>query len=176
MRTDGMLLIEPTMEYDRAIQAFRRDFHEGGDMDGSGFLRRYERTRDWLDALEAGKHAETTAPGKVPATQYIYVREEDGRIVGVLQLRHCLNDYLERYAGHIGYSVCPSERRCGYATRMLAAGLDKCRERGMERVLVCCRPENEGSRRTILRNGGILENTVWVPDRETWLERYWITL
>ena len=164
------------MEYDRAIQAFRRDFSEHGDMDGSGNLRRFERTEEWLAYLETMKRAETAAPGKVPATQYIYLREEDGKIVGVLQIRHFLSDYLERYAGHIGYAVCPSERRKGYATRMLAAGLEKCRERGMDRVLVCCRPANEGSRRTILRNGGVRESTVWVPDRETWLERYWITL
>ena len=172
-----MLLIEPTMEFDRAIQAFRQDFLvHGGGTDGSGSLLRFDSTREWLDKLEAGKHGETVPPGLVPATQYIYVREEDGKIVGVLQLRHHLNDYLEQYAGHIGYSVCPGERRKGYAVRMLAAGLEKCRERGMERVLVCCRPANEGSRKTILRNGGVWESTVWVPDRETWLERYWITL
>ena len=28
-----------------------------------------------------------------------------------------LNEYLAKYAGHIGYSVRPSERRRGYATR-----------------------------------------------------------
>ena len=171
-----MLLIEPTIAYDAAIRAFRRDFADNGDMDGSGSLRRYARTEDWLAYLETMKRGATAPPNLVPSTQYIYVREDDGKIVGVLQLRHYLNDYLEQYAGHIGYSVCPSERRRGYAKRMLAAGLEKCRERGMERVLVCCRPANEGSRRTILANGGVWESTVWVPDRETLLERYWITL
>ena len=41
-----MLLIEPTMAYDREIQAFRQDFADHGDMDGSGNLRRFERTND----------------------------------------------------------------------------------------------------------------------------------
>ena len=38
----------------------------------------------------------------------------------MIQLRHCFNDYLERYGGHIGYSVRPDERRKGYAAWMLA--------------------------------------------------------
>ena len=67
-----MLLVEPTMEYDRAVQAFRRDFLDAGDMDGSGSLLRYARTRDWLDALEAGKHAETAAPGKLSGAHRLF--------------------------------------------------------------------------------------------------------
>ena len=112
----------------------------------------------------------------MPCTQYIYVRACDGKIVGMIQIRHYLNEMLEKYAGHIGYSVCPSERRRGYATRMLSAALDKCREMGLRRVMISCRPDNEASRRTILRNGGVYENTVWEPERDRALERYWIEL
>ena len=171
-----MLLIEPTMEYDRAIQAFRRDFSEHGDMDGSGNLRRFERTEEWLAYLETMKRAETAAPGKVPATQYIYLREEDGKIVGVLQIRHFLNDYLERYAGHIGYSVRPGERRKGYAKRMLAMGLEEARALGLKRVMISCAEGNEGSRRTILANGGVFHSTIWDEEDQETLERYWIEL
>ena len=35
---------------------------------------------------------------------------------------------------------------------------------------------NEGSRRTILNNGGVYESTVHEPERDIWLERYWIDL
>ena len=110
----------------------------------------------------------------MPASQYIYVREDDGKVVGVLQIRRRFNEYLEKYAGHIGYSVCPSERRKGYATAMLRAALPLCRELGIRDVLIACLTDNEASRRTILRCGGVYESTVHEPSRNVDLERYWI--
>ena len=94
----------------------------------------------------------------------------------MIQVRHYFNEYLEKYAGHIGYSVRPSERRKGYAKEMLRLALGFCRQIGLERVLVSCKPDNEGSRRTILANGGVYEHTVHVPGEGIDLERYWIAL
>ena len=172
-----MILRAPSIEYDEQIQAYRNEFLEyGGSMDGCGSLRRFDRTQDWLDQVEALKHAETTPPDLVPMTQYIYMRESDNKIVGVIQIRHRFNEFLEKYAGHIGYSVCPSERRKGYATQMLKLVLPECRRLGIRHVLVCCVRGNEGSRKTILNNGGQYESTVYLKERDVYLERYWIDL
>lgn len=172
-----MKLIEPTMEYDEQIQSYRREFLEyGGSMDGCGSLRRFDRTQDWIDQVEMVKREETTPPELVPMTQYIYLRESDNKIVGVIQIRHRFNEFLEKYAGHIGYSVCPGERRKGYATQMLKLVLPECKRLGIERVLISCVKGNEGSRKTILKNGGVYESTVYLAEREVYLERYWIDL
>lgn len=80
------------------------------------------------------------------------------------------------YGGNIGYSVRPSERRKGYAKWMLSQALVYCRKIGMSKVLINCLEKNEGSRRTILANGGKYESTIYVPGENVNLERYWIEL
>ena len=80
------------------------------------------------------------------------------------------------YGGHCGYSVRPSERRKGYATMMLAHAKDFGKQRGIERILVTCNPDNTGSSRTIELNGGVLQDTVFNEDLDSYVARYWIQL
>ena len=95
-----MKLIEPTMEYEQQIRAYRKEFLDSGSsMDGTGALKRIEDPKEWIEYSEKGKDPLTVPEGRVPATQYIFVREEDHKIVGMLQVRHCFNDYLEKYGG-----------------------------------------------------------------------------
>lgn len=172
-----MRFTEPSEEYAEGIRSYRRMFLDAGDsMDGTGGLREIEDPLEWIEYSESMKDEATLPPGRVTATQYIYVREEDGKIVGMLQIRHRLNEYLEKYGGHIGYSVAPDERQKGYASGMLKKALEKCRELGITRVLITCFETNEASRRTILKNGGIYESTVYEPGEKKYLERYWIHL
>ena len=172
-----MMLIEPTLEYGEQIRAYRQEFIDSGDsMDGTGGLRKFDDPQEWIDFLAKHKNPETLPEGRVPATQLIFVREEDQKIVGMIDIRHYLSEYLEKYGGHIGYSVAPSERLKGYATQMLKATLPVCKKLGIDKVLITCIKGNEGSKRTILNNGGVYETTVYEPDEKVKLEKYWITL
>ena len=172
---DKPKLVEPTMEYANEILNFRQEFLDCGDsMDGSSSLRKFERVEDWLKEVERFKRRETVPSGLVPSTQFICIRESDRRLVGMIQIRHELNDFLRNYAGHIGYSVRPSERRKGYAAWMLSSVLPYCKSLDINDVLVSCLVGNEGSRRTILRNGGVYAETVLEPREDVLLEKYWI--
>lgn len=114
--------------------------------------------------------ADRAAPRRmwdVPVTELWYTREDD--YIGTVMIRHELTPALLYDGGNIGYHVVPGYRRQGHATAMLAAACDRCREQGMSRVLLTCRPGNLGSRRVIEANGGVLDSA---DD----LLRYWIAL
>lgn len=170
-------LIKPTMEYEKEIQNFREEFIiNGGDMDGCLSLRRMENISDWIKQVEDFSSEDTCPKEYVPQTQFIFIREEDNKIIGVIQIRHYLNEFFEKYGGHIGYSVCHSERKKGYATLMLKEILPICKVMGFEKILITCLKENEASKRVIINNDGIYESTVYESKDKVYLERYWIDL
>ena len=172
-----LILIKPSEEYASQIAEYRVEFIERGDsMDGCGSLRRLDNPYDFIKKCSDYERAETLPEGRVIATQFMLVRASDNRLLGMIQVRHYFNDYLSKFGGHIGYSVRPSERQKGYAKEMLKMALPFCREIGIDKVLVTCIDGNIGSEKTILANGGAYESTVYEPNGDRDLKRFWITL
>lgn len=85
------------------------------------------------------------------------ISTNDGRLVGMIHIRHRLNDYLLDFGGHIGYSIRKSKRRQGYATEMLALALIECIKLNIKKVLITCDKNNIGSAKTIINAEGRLK-------------------
>lgn len=165
-------LILPAPEYKEQILCYKKEFLENGDsMDGCGGLNLAETFEDWFENWKNSQSEETVRSGLVPSTTYLAV-DEDDVLVGMIDIRHRLNDSLLLHGGHIGYSIRKSQRRKGYATEMLGLALKECPKYGIERALVTCAGTNIGSAKTIQKNGGVLENEIQEGERMT--QRYWI--
>ena len=174
---NDFILIRPTSEYASQIIEYRQEFLDAGDsMDGTGPLRKFENPEEYIKICAEYEDTTTVPSHLVPATQFFFIRKSDNKLVGMIQIRHRFNDYLEKYAGHIGYSVRPSERRKGYAKEMLRMILPFCREIGIDKVMITCVDGNIGSEKTILANGGVYEYTIHEPNENKDLKRFWITL
>ena len=174
---EEFILIRPTSEYASQIKEYRQEFLDAGDsMDGCGPLRRLEDPDEYLKVCKEYEDPATVPSHLVPATQFFFIRKSDNKLVGMSQVRHRFNDFLEKYAGHIGYSVRPSERRKGCAKEMLKMALPFCKEIGLNKVMITCIDGNIGSEKTILANGGVYEYTIHEPNENEDLKRFWITL
>ncbi len=174
---ETFILTRPTSEYADQIAQYRQEFLDAGSsMDGCGSLKKTADPEVYIQSCRDYEDPKKVPANLVPATLFLFVRERDHRLVGMIQVRHYFNDYLEKYSGHIGYSIRPSERRKGYAKKMLHAALPFCREIGITKVLISCIEGNIGSEKTILANGGVYESTVYVPGEGIYLKRFWITL
>ena len=176
--SNGTLTLRKVLPSDLgSVREYREEFLVSADtMDGCSNLRRFENMSDWYIWICNAEHKDTCPAGWVPDTQYICVRNRDVRIVGMLDIRHELNEACLNLFGNIGYSVRASERRKGYASAMLAMAKEICRETGMGRILISCHRENTASSRIIQKNGGILENEVTDHRNGAVLQRYWIEL
>lgn len=114
---------------------------------------------DFLKRMRERGTDEIREKGLVPATLYFLV-DEKNKICGALDIRHELNEYLEKFGGHIGYGIAPSERKKGYGKIQLKLGLEKAKKIGLKKVLITCDDNNVSSARTIEACGGIYNDTL----------------
>ncbi len=167
----------PDERFLNEIMAYRLEtLNADGYINGGGGLNKYEDAQAWVEHSRNMMKAEYVKEPYVESTEFIYVRDSDRKIIGTIQVRRRLNEDLLVSGGNIGYSIRPDERRKGYGKRMLAAALDYCRWLRLDRALVTCSDTNTASRRTILSNGGVYENTLYSEEDLRNIERYWITL
>ena len=169
-----MRLLRPSIEYKQQVLEYKNEFMENGDdLAGASYLQKYDVYEEWMKFV-SDNEKESTKHTEVTASVFLAIREEDDKLVGMINIRHTLNEYLYNYGGHIGYSVRKIERRKGYAKEMLKIALEECMKLGINKVLLTCDADNIASTKTIKSCGGILEDEVHNDD--TLIQRYWLEL
>ena len=169
----NLILIKAEKKYEIQICELMDEWTKSGEKIVPYAIRRadYHDFEIYLDSLEVKEYREG---GPVPDSTFFCLAIDRDIIVGAVNIRHFLNEQLLMNGGHIGDGIRPSERRKGYATEMIALALEKCRELNIRKVLMVCDKENIGSAKSIIKNGGVLENEVIINGVTE--QRYWINL
>ncbi len=152
-------LKRPIKEYEPKAVAFKQEFIENGEttINGSELLDQMDSYDEWLKSVTDNTSPDTLNPAWVVTDTY-FAFDENNSIVGIIDLRHELNDFLKDF-GNCGYSVRPSERRKGYATEMLKLILERASQIGMGKIQLSVERSNEPSVKTITKNGGKYERS-----------------
>ena len=170
-------LVSPSLKYEKELNDFKEEVLKSGANDmfaGCGDLGKMS-VEEFIEYSKLLGNSETCPQDKVPSDYYLMIRNEDNRLVGMIDLRHHIeHPILKVWGGHIGYSIRPSEQGKGYAKIMLKLDLEKAKELGLKKVLVTCGRDNQRSMKTIISCGGKYEDSVKVSN-ET-IDRYWIDL
>jgi predicted acetyltransferase len=169
----------PCKAYEQKALEFIQEFHDhGSPINGTGGLDnalKHGSYNYWLDKVRRDLDLANIPPDRVPAYTYFYVREADDKIVGMINIRLTLSDFLRREGGHIGYCIRPTERRQGYATAMLGEALKFCRTIGMRDFILSCGSDNPASAGVIRKNGGVLDAEFYSETFHEIIQRYRIT-
>ena len=172
---DKIILVKPNLSYaDEIIKYKEESLAESPIINGSAGLDRLSSIEDWLEELNKRSCEDTVPKGLVPSSTYLAVREKDNYIVGMIDIRHYLNEYLTQVGGNIGYGVRKTERNKGYAKQMLKLALEKCKELKIKKVLITCDEDNIASEKVILSANAKLEDIRNVDGENK--KRFWIDL
>ena len=133
------------------------------------FENDYHNFEEYLRHLELKEEQGENVPNSV----FFLLDETKNILLGAINIRHYLNSTLINHGGHIADGIRPTQRKKGYATEMIRLALIECKKMGMKRVLITCDKTNIASAKSIIKNGGILENEIKDVDGSI-EQRYWI--
>ena len=172
---DKIILVKPDLSYaDEIIKYKEESLAESPIINGSAGLDRFSSIEVWFEELKKRSCEDTVPKGLVPSSTYLAVREKDNYIVGMIDIRHYLNEYLTQVGGNIGYGVRKTERNKGYAKQMLKLALEKCKELKIKKVLITCDEDNIASEKVILSANAKFEDIRNVDGENK--KRFWIDL
>lgn len=173
-----MKLVFPNLSHEAAAKDFIAEFSaDGSSSNGDGSLAKYLQTASydaWLQKTRNDLDFANIQPGRVPAITYFAVQEEDNKIIGMLNVRLALNDFLRTEGGHIAYCIRPSERGNGYAKQTLRKAIDFCTLLGIPHLILCCNKENIASAKVIQSCGGKLDAEFYSETFDAVIQRYLI--
>ncbi|QST01140.1 GNAT family N-acetyltransferase [Pontibacillus sp. ALD_SL1] len=166
-------LVEPSIELQAAYQSYYNEWVESGE-NIIPFVLQKDPTdfEAMLLYLQNNSKGIGQPEGWLPDSTF-WLTNEYNRILGIVNIRHGLTEFLKKSGGHIGYGIRPSERRKGYATAILQLALEKAKELGIQEALVVCDADNEGSMKTILNNGGV-QDADHIEENGNVVKRFWI--
>lgn len=168
----NLKLIKASEEYKEQICDMLEEWYATGEKIIPYAIRRLDHHdfKFYCENLEC----KFPTPDFVTDSTFFCLDEDRDILVGAVNIRHYLNESLLLDGGHIGDGVRPSERRKGIATKMIGLALEECRKLGVFRVLMVCDKDNIGSAKSIMNNGGVLEDEPIVEGVVQ--QRYWIDL
>lgn len=147
-----------------AIDYIEEHYKNDSNINGSGGLHRFlDDYEGWLEKLEKDYNMVPNEE-RVPARTYFLIRENDNRIIGMINIRTALNERLSKFGGHIGYGIRPSERGKGYNKINLYLGLKVCKEYGIDKVFMDADLNNPASWKTMEALGGVRVNQYYNED------------
>ena len=148
-----------SLKHKEAILEMCKEYNlNNEDYNGAFFIKNIIDYEDKIKELDNASNGILDNPAFVPYTCYVFIKEN--KIVGVGSVRHYLNEYLEKFGGHIGYSIRPTERKKGYGSKALELLINQAKEMNIEKILITCNINNIGSKKVIENNNGKFINQI----------------
>lgn len=168
------LLIKPDAGFESSYRSYMAEI-QGEELTPFTLIYPYDDFGRLVRRLHDNAEGRDVPPGFVANTTY-WLIDDRREIVGVSNLRHTLTPELERFGGHVGVGIRPSQRGRGYGNLLMELTLIEALKMDIDRILVTCNKGNKASARIIVNNGGELDSEEFLGEQNGMIQRYWIDL
>lgn len=169
-------LVKPSVEYKKSYLEALREFHEEGRykfLKADDLEKNFEK---FVEDLNTGKrHLHKPFPDwaePVPETILWMVKDEE--FIGTFTIRHRLNWHLEKWGGHVNFSIRPSMRGKGFGKKMLQKAMPFVCHFGIDRALMTINPDNKTAAQVVEFCGGEFQDETPETEQFPPRRRYWL--
>lgn len=93
----GLMLVRPCKLYAEQVMSYKEEMSQNGDsFDGCAGLEDVYSFDEWIDF--EGRLRKKYKTGYVPSEVFLAVRQSDKFLVGMIDFRHPLSDFLKNYS------------------------------------------------------------------------------
>lgn len=92
-------LVKPTLELEKEALEYRQEHFDCGEqvINGSELFDKIDSYEEWLEKVIANASTKTVDPNWVITDTFFAIRVSDNKIVGIVDLRYQLNDFLKDF-------------------------------------------------------------------------------
>ena len=170
-------LVKPSIKYKKSYLLSLKEFQKEGrnlDLDYKKLSNDFDTFVQGLLDQEKGVNL---PKGYVPATVLWLVDTKNNQYLGRISIRHNIStEKLKTINGHIGYEICPLQRKKGYGKKQLKFALPVVKKLGIKKALITCNEDNIGSKKIIESCGGVFESEFNEGKNKPKKLRYWINI
>jgi predicted acetyltransferase len=169
-------LVRPNTEYKDSFIEALREFHEEGQLKFHDYHELKENFDLFVRNLksERGYEHKPYQEWVEPVPETVAWLVKDDQYIGSVDIRHRLNWHLEKWGGHIHFSIRPTMRGQGFGRKMLLKAIPIANHLGIEKALITVDPHNKAAIRIIESCGGEYEDTQPETERFPERKRFWL--
>ncbi len=170
---DKLMFVRPSLDNkDDALDYIYEFYKYNSPIEGVNGLHKYlDNYEGWLEKINKESTQEATEK-VVPNDTFFIYRENDNRLIGIVNIRKELNERYKRFGGNAGASIRPTERGKKYSNIILYGVLKYFHALGVKHITLDCDEKNPSSRTNIKSLGGVLTKKTYIDDLETFKEDY----
>lgn len=158
-----------------ALDEYHNECHLLADLNHAQTSSEFDRFIADLNN-EQGEHHKNLEYWAERVNEVIYWLAKDNDFLGYIKIRKRVNWHLERFGGHVSFSIRPSMRQKGFGKKILQKSLPHIASLGIEKALLTVSPDNTPAIRIIEFCGAKLQDETSKTERFPAQKRYWIEL